>query len=128
MRDQTELEKLNTNLKKFWEIEDTPSSKEQPIIWVEEKSALNKLEMSLRYDDKMYRVGIPWREDRTKLPDNYKMALQRPENTEKKLQRSPNLATAYKQVIESYIQKGHVRKVPEHEQSSSKWFCRISQF
>ena len=122
VRDQTELEKLNTNLKKFWEIEDTPSSKEQPIIRVEEKSALKKLEMSLRYDDKMYRVGIPWREDTTKLPDNYKMALQRLENTEKKLQRSPNLATAYKQVIESYIQKGYVRKIPEHEQSSTKWF------
>ena len=122
VRDQTELEKLNTNLKKFWEIEDTPSSKEQPIIRVEEKSALNKLEMSLLYDDKMYRVGIPWREDRTKLPDNYKMALQRLENTEKKLQRSPNLSIAYKQVIESYMQKGYVRKVPEHEQSSSKWF------
>ena len=122
MRDQTELEKLNTNLKKFLEIEDNPSSKEQPIFRDEEKSALNKLEMSLRYDDKMYRVGIPWREDRTKLPDNYKMALQRLENTEKKLQHSPNLATAYKQVIESYIQKGYMRKVPEHEQSRSKWF------
>ena len=60
---QTELEKMNTNLKIFLEIEDTPSSKEQPIIRVEEKSALNKLAMSLCYDDKMYRVGIPWREE-----------------------------------------------------------------
>ena len=72
----------------------------------------------------------PWRDDRTKLPDNYKMALKSLENTEKKLQRSPNLATAYnsKQVIESYIQKGYARKVPEHEQSHSKCFCRIAQF
>ena len=55
------------------------------------------------------------------------MALQRLENTKKKLQRSPHLATAYQQVIESYIQKGYVRKVPEHEQSNSKRFCRIFQ-
>ena len=122
VHDQTELEKMNMNLKKFWEIEDTPSSKEQPIIRVEEKSALNKLATSLCYDDKMYRLGIPWREDKTKLPGNYKMALQRLENTEKKLQRSPYLATTYQQVIESYIEKGYVRKVPEHEQSNSKWF------
>ena len=74
------------------------------------------------YDNKKYRVGIPWRKDKTKLPDNYKMALQRLENTKKKLQRSPYLKTAYQQVIESYIQRGYVRKVPEHEQSNSKWF------
>ena len=95
MHDQTELEKMNMNLKKFWEIEDTQSSKEQPVIRVEEKSALNKLATSLCYEGKMYRVGIPWREDKTRLPDIYKMALQRLENTEKKLQRSPFLAIAY---------------------------------
>ena len=27
----------------------------------------------------------------------------------------------YRQVIESYIQKGYVRKVPDQEQSNSKW-------
>ena len=121
-RDQTELEKLNASLRKFWEIEDTPSSKEKPIIRADEQSAVSKLETSLQYENNMYRVGIPWREDKTKLPNNYHMALQRLENTEKKLQRSHTLATAYQDIIESYIQKGYVRKVPEHDESNSKWY------
>lgn len=83
---------------------------------------MKKLQRSILYENKMYRVGIPWQEDTTTLPDNYQMSQQRLENTEKRLKRSPSIAAAYKQIIEDYIKKGYVRKVPEHEQSKSKWY------
>ena len=56
------------------------------------------------------------------MPDSYNMALQRLENTEKRLHRSPEIATAYSKVIDQYIEKGYVRKVPDNEKVDSKWY------
>ena len=46
------------------------------------------------------------------------MALQRLQNTEKRLQKSPEIAQAYSDIIERYV----VKKVPKSEQSTSKWY------
>ena len=50
------------------------------------------------------------------------MALQRLQNTEKRLQKSPEIAQAYSDIIERYVAKGYVKKVPKSEQSTSKWY------
>ena len=70
----------------------------------------------------MYRVGVPWIENKPSLPDNHRMALQRLQNTEKRLQKSPDIARAYNDIIDHHIAKGYVRKVPETELSKSKWY------
>lgn len=89
---------------------------------IEERSAMRTVEES--NENSMYRVGIPWRADRQTLPDSYNMALQRLENTEKRLHWSPEIATAYSKVIDQYTEKGYVRKVPENERADSKWHLR----
>ena len=70
----------------------------------------------------MYRVGAPWQGNEPKLPNNYKMALRRLENTEKKLVRSPAIATAYCAIINQYIDKGYIKKVGDQNRNKSKWF------
>ena len=50
------------------------------------------------------------------------MALQRLQNTEKRLQKSPEIAQAYSDITERYVAKGCVKKVPKSEQSTSKWY------
>ena len=57
---------------------------------------------------------MPWKQDRPSLPDNYSMALSRLQCTEKKLKRSPELGEAYKEVLQTYQEKGYIHKVP-HE-------------
>lgn len=121
-RDQSEIERLNANLKRFWEIEDVSSLKEPPIIRIEEQAAMKRVEQSIKFENQMYRVSIPWKDREPVLPDNYQMALRRLENTEKRLRRSPDIATAYSKCIEQYIEKGYIRKIPEHEHSQSKWY------
>ena len=83
---------------------------------------MRKAENSIQYDNKMYRVGVLWIENTPSLPDNHRMALQRLQNTEKRLQKSPDIARAYSHIIDQYIAKGYVRKVPETELSKSKWY------
>ena len=122
VRDQSEIQELNANLKKFLEIEETSPVNSTSVVKIEEQLALKTVENSIQYVDNMYWVGVPWIENKQNLPDNYRMALQRLQNTDKKLQKSPDIARAYSDIIDQYITKGYVRKVPETERSKSKWY------
>ena len=64
---------------------------QKPIVRIEEQSALQKVEYSIQF-----------------------------ENTEKKLARSPAVASAYSETINQYIKKGYIRKVGDHEKKCIK--------
>ena len=89
---------------------------------IEDQLALKTVENTIQYVNNMYRVCIPWIKDNQNLPDSYRMALQRLQNTEKRLQKLPYIARAYSDIIDQYITKGYVRKVPDTERSKSKWY------
>ena len=60
-------------------------------------------------------MAIPWKEEDSKLPDNYGMALRRLCNTEKCLLKSPEIAEAYSKNITQYLEKGYIRKIDPAE-------------
>ena len=62
-----------------------------------------------------YEVAVPWREDRPKLPPNGSLAKRRLVSTERKLLKDPELASAYQGVINEYLEKGFIRRVPSDE-------------
>ena len=80
---------------------------------------MKKVESTLSFEIQMYRVGKPRKSDARTLPDNYELALRRPENTEKRLKKSADVEQAYNKCIEQYVQKGYVTKVQE---SMSRWY------
>ena len=92
-----------------------------PILRIEEQCALQKAEYAINFENGMYRVGFPWRSNGSELPNYYKMALKRLENTEKKLARSPAVAFAYSETINQYIRK----VVGHHEKNTSKWYLLL---
>ena len=69
---------------------------------------------SLTFTDGHYVVGMPWKQDRPSLPDNYSMSLSL-QCTEKKLKRSLELGEVYKQILQTYEEKGYIHKVPHEE-------------
>ena len=122
----SEIDRLNENLKRFWEIDDSLIAKNDgcshtQIIQTEDKAAMKTVESSLRFVNSMYPVGIPWRVEEHTLPNNYNMALRRLSNTEKRLGKSPDIAAAYKEIIGQSIVKGYIWKVPKHEQFKTKF-------
>ena len=122
MRDQSEIQQLDVNLKRIWEFEETPSGHSAPIVQIHEQCALKKVNHSVEYDNAMYRIGVPWIDSRPILQDNYHMTLQRLQNTEKRLQKSPDVSMAYSDIIDKYVAKGCVRKVQAAELSASRWY------
>ena len=77
------MEELNSNLKRFWETEGAAPVNSTPTVQIQEQ-----LKNSIQYVNNMYRVCVPWIDKRPNIPDNYRMALQRLQNTEKKLTKS----------------------------------------
>ena len=77
VKNQSEIEQINSTLRQFWEIENVQSPHDAPIVRTEEQLAMKKVESTLSFENQMYRVCIPWKSDTRALPDNYEMALKR---------------------------------------------------
>ena len=57
------------------------------------------------------------------MVNNHKMAMKRLQNTEKRLLKNPDVMKAYDEVIDQYLDKGYIRKVPVSvKQPDSKWY------
>ncbi|XP_033105477.1 uncharacterized protein LOC117107807 [Anneissia japonica] len=117
-----ELDKLDSKLKQFWEIEHYGIKNEVPVFTQDEKLAVNKVEIGIKLVNGRYQVPIPWKAERETLPENYDMAVRRLECAEKRL-RNPDIAASYSPTIDQYVQKGYIRKITEHEkQPMGKWY------
>ena len=107
----------NSALKRFWDLESvgiTPTR--ESLMTPEEKLAWGKVSQSMKFDGKHYEVTVPWKEDRPNLPTNLPMAKQRLLSTEKKLLKNKEVALAYQQVLNGYLEKQYIRRVPKDEE------------
>lgn len=78
VKDQREVsDEISNLLRGFWEIESYGTSTVAHVMTADERTALRKLEKSIKYVEGRYQVAIPWKDVEPELPDNYKMALRR---------------------------------------------------
>lgn len=77
---------------------------------------------------KSFETGLLWRYDEFKLPDSWKMAMNRLNCLERKMNRDHALATNVRQQIGEYLSKGYIRKLTPEEaavRSDRTWFLPI---
>ena len=115
-------------IERFWKLEDygAVKSEEKPIS-VEDKRAMRIIDNTTRLVDGRYEVGMLWKKDERTFPNNLAMARQRLESLRRRLMKPENedMATKYRDVMDSYINSGFARKLSEKEldmQSSSQWY------
>ena len=115
-------------IERFWKLEDygAVKSEEKPIS-VEDKRAMRIIDNTTRLVDGRYEVGMLWKKDERTFPNNLAMARQRLESLRRRLMKPENedMATRYRDVMDSYISCGFARKLSEKEldmQSSSQWY------
>ena len=106
---------LNSLPKQFWDLESIgiiPTVQYQPTP--ENKLAWDKVSKSLQFNGQHYKVAVPWRDERPQLPNNLLMAKKRGVFTERKLMKNKEVAVAYQQVFNEYLDK-YIRRVPNDE-------------
>ena len=119
---QTDMEKINSMLQKFWEI-DTSGIKQVPLLNTEDKLALRMAEESIKYNGCSYEIAIPWKEKFIGSQNNFEVVEKRLHNLERKLFKEPEVAKEYEKIISQYLEKGYVTKVSTDEDcDSAKWY------
>jgi len=111
---------INTVLQKFWEVD--CSAIEGSPLSCENKTILEKTQVTIQMIDGRYRVSIPWKGDKMVLPNNYSMALRRLQNLEKTLLRDPEIAKSYQEIICRYLEKGYIREIKQTETCKANWY------
>ena len=82
---------------------------------IEEKKALDKVEVLFVHEGERYQVATPWKHEHPALPINYETALSCLGNTEKGLTCQPSLGDDYQNLITSYLEKSYICKVRQNE-------------
>ena len=109
---------VQNQIQRFWEI-DSYATKQAPSeagMSAEDRRALSILESSTAKEEGHYKTALLWKGE----PSLRAMAVSRLHSTERKL---PELARKYRDVINSYISKGHAKKLTPEE--SKKTTSRI---
>ncbi|XP_063533695.1 uncharacterized protein LOC134743993 [Cydia strobilella] len=108
-------------LKKFWELESDVSMVKGHDLWTEEEKRCEEIfaASTSRDDTGRYVVKLPFADDDPgcKYGESRDVAEKRFYTLEKRLNKNPELLSQYKNVIDEYLQLGHMEKVPEKEKN-----------
>lgn len=81
------------------------------------------MESTIVYDDGHYKLGLPLREENTRLPNNLPLAQALLQHLHSKLSRDSKLHERYTATVNDYIQKGYAREVTDIGKESSRvWY------
>ena len=91
---------------------------------VEDKFALNQMKSSIRVTENgHYEMGLLWKENAEKLPENKFMAENRLKGLKKKLEANAKLKEMYTETLEGYISEGHAKEVIDKQSSAEQsWY------
>ena len=91
---------------------------------VEDNFALNQMKSSIRVaENGHYEMGLVWKENAEKLPENKFMAENRLKGLKKKLEANEKLKEMYTETLEGYIAEGHAKQVTAEQGSGDQnWY------
>ncbi|XP_045187494.1 uncharacterized protein LOC123545213 [Mercenaria mercenaria] len=92
------------DLEEFWKIESLGISEEQDGI--SDKITLTKFKETVRYDNRMYHVTLPWKETAPELPDTRDLALARLRSNVARMRNKPDILDKNNNVIKEQLSKG----------------------
>ena len=82
---------------------------------IQDKTALEMIEQSLKVVNGHFQVGLPWRTNPPYLPNNRLMVERRAGLLKKRLLRDEDLFAKYNATMNEYIEEGHAERVPTDE-------------
>ena len=98
---------------------------EHNVMSAEDRRGEEILNSTVRLVDGHYEIGLMWKDEDPKLPDNKKIALQRLFALERRFKKEPKFAEEYHAVMEKYIRLGHARLMTAEEakrRTNKTWY------
>ena len=92
---------------------------------VEDENVLKFLSERTQEVEGRYEVLLLWKDENIQLPDNRVVPIHRLGLLEKRLQRDPELDEAYKKIIDTGLEKGHIKRLTKEEtsdQAKRTWY------
>jgi hypothetical protein len=77
------------------------------------------MESTILFEDGHYKLGLPWRSDDLKLPNNLALAHARLNQLKNKLSRDRELHTMYTATVDDYIEKGYAKRLENENKDDS---------
>ena len=117
-KEQTQLD-----LSDWWSTESFGTSVNQPVLTPDDRRAMEILEKTTKKMGDKYEVGMLWRDEEVRMPNNYTMSYSRLRSLENSLRKNPERVEAYSEVIQSYVQAGYAHKLTpqESETKDKRW-------
>lgn len=119
-----ESNKINENLKRFWEIEELGGEKMMKGKWTkEETDVYTHFEENIKYDDEVgkYEVKLPLIEESC-IANNKGVAKRRVSSLKHRLKGNKELDQKYRQAMGEYISNGYAEKVIEEEEPQNCYY------
>ena len=113
-------DKIANQLSKWWDIESYTSNCDVSGHSKEEQRAIKTLEQTTRFNGERYEVGLLWREDEVKLPNNFYSAMGQLKSLERRLQKDETIRKRYQETIDTDVNAGYVRKVDQAELNETR--------
>ncbi|KAL4720857.1 hypothetical protein ACJJTC_007005 [Scirpophaga incertulas] len=99
---------LDSIINDFFKLESLGISNHEPKVSSEDQKALEILDStSNRLPCGRFEVGLLWRDNILNVPDSYQHALSRFLSLEKRMQKEPHFAAAYKSFVQGMLSKGY---------------------
>ncbi|XP_068144127.1 uncharacterized protein [Drosophila tropicalis] len=121
---------LDASMKEYFAMESSGTRvPSKPLRSKDDERALQIMEATTSYCpiDKRWQTGLLWRFDRVDLPDSYSMAMRRLQCLEAKMAKDIDLRSFMLDIMQSYEEKGYIRRLTESElnKGKSSWFLPI---
>ena len=110
-------DKLANQLSKWWDIESHASNCNVTGHSKEEQRAIKTLQQTTRFNGERCEVGLLWREEEVKLPNNFYSAMGQLKSLEQRLQKDETLRKRYQ---ETTVNAGYVQKVDQTELNETR--------
>lgn len=112
----------NDQLKKFWELHDDHQTTERKKTKDEETCEEIYKKTTTRNENGRYIVNLPFKDEKQspaqQCGETKQMAVSRFLQLERKLKTNPKLKTEYKEVIDEYLQLGHMTLAEDNEENA----------
>ena len=111
----TNFDNLNKSICKFWEIESYGTLPKFALLPPYDQRALEILENTAKFKNGHFEVGLLWKDELPRLPNNRYLAVTRFKSLEKKFRKNRVFHELYKTLIKEYLELGHAKQLTGKE-------------